>query len=155
MQAYLRVTSGPDAGRTSLIEGIPMVIGRGEKSNTRLTDGTVSRLRCELRWQGINFTLIRSDAEFDTRADIYGLGAPLYVLLTGKAPFEGKNLVETIAPIRQADPVPPKKFPLSVPDPFQDAVMMMMAKRPEKRYQTPTEAARALERIARLQGMAL
>lgn len=56
---------------------------------------------------------------------------------------------------RQAEPVPSKKFPLSVPDPFQDAVMMMMAKRPEMRYQTSTEAARALERIARFQGMTL
>ena len=36
-----------DAGRTfDLIEGIPTVIGRGEKSNTRLTDATVSRLHC-------------------------------------------------------------------------------------------------------------
>jgi pSer/pThr/pTyr-binding forkhead associated (FHA) protein len=62
MQAYLRVTAGPDAGRTfDLIEGIPMVIGRGEKSNTRLTDGSVSRLHCELKWEGTQFTLTDLD----------------------------------------------------------------------------------------------
>ena len=72
----------------------------------------------------------KSEVEVDTRADLYGLGATLYALLTGKPPFEGKTLVETIAHIRQSDPVPPKKFQLSIPDKFQDVVMMLLAKAP-------------------------
>jgi eukaryotic-like serine/threonine-protein kinase len=79
----------------------------------------------------------------------------LYALLTGKPPFEGKTLVETIAQIRQSDPVPPKKFQLSIPDKFQDIVMMLLAKRPELRYQTPAQTARALEHVAKYQGLSV
>jgi serine/threonine protein kinase len=97
----------------------------------------------------------RDDAPVDTRADIYGLGATLYVLLTGHPPFDGGSLVATLAKIRQEDPVPPKKYQLSIPDLFQDLVMKTMAKRPEQRYQTPAAMLKDLERIAKFQGMTL
>ena len=95
----------------------------------------------------------REEAEVDTRSDVYGLGATLYTLLTGRPPFAGKSLVETIALIRQSDPVPPKKFQPAVPDAVQDVVLKMLAKRPDLRHQTPAEAARALERVSRSEGM--
>ena len=93
----------------------------------------------------------RGDAEVDIRSDIYSLGATLYTLLTGRPPFEEKTLLETVAKIRQEDPIPPKRFQDAIPDEFQDVVGKMLAKRPELRYQTPAAAARALGRAVKAQ----
>lgn len=58
MEAYLRVTLGPDVGRKfDLTEGLTLTIGRGEKSDTKLTDASVSRLHCTVKWQDDRFVL--------------------------------------------------------------------------------------------------
>jgi serine/threonine-protein kinase len=97
----------------------------------------------------------RSDVETDIRADIYSLGATLYTMLTGRTPFQGKSLVETIAHIRQDDPIPPKRFQDSIPDELQDAVETMLAKRPEMRFQTPVDVVRALGQVAKDQDLSV
>ena len=93
----------------------------------------------------------RSAVDVDIRADIYSLGATLYTVLTGKPPFEGKTLVDLVAKIRQDDPVLPKKYQDSIPDEFQDAVVKMLAKRPESRFPTAAHVSRVLERVAKAQ----
>jgi serine/threonine protein kinase len=97
----------------------------------------------------------RGDAEPSARADIYGLGATLYAILTGRPPFLEKTVADTINKIHHSDPVPPRKFQDSIPEKLQDAVMTMLAKRPELRFQSPGQAARALEQVAKSQGMAV
>jgi serine/threonine protein kinase len=95
----------------------------------------------------------RGTGDIDGRSDIYSLGALVYALLTGRPPFEGGTLVETIQKIRTADPVKPKKFQLSVPDLFEGTVLRMLSKRPEDRHQTAAEMLGELERVAKFQGM--
>lgn len=85
----------------------------------------------------------------DTRSDIYGLGATLYVLLTGQPPFAGKDLSDTLTMIRRRDPIPPKEFQADIPDSLQNAIMKMLAKHPEQRFQSPTELVRELGRISK------
>jgi serine/threonine protein kinase len=89
----------------------------------------------------------------DGRSDIYSLGALIYALLTGRPPFEGTSLVETITKIRQAEPVQPKKFQLSIPDLFEGVVLKMLAKRPEDRFQSAADLLKNLERVAKYQGV--
>lgn len=83
----------------------------------------------------------------DHRSDLYGLGATLYALLTGRPPAEADSLPLLIQQVRNETPKPPKEFQLSIEDRFQDIVMQLLAKRPEDRYQTPKELLKDLDRL--------
>jgi serine/threonine protein kinase len=92
-------------------------------------------------------------ATVDCRSDLYSLGATVYALLTGRPPFLGDTLPETIRKIREAEPVRPKKFQLAIPDPFEGTVLKMLAKHPDERFQNAKACLEELERVAKFQGM--
>jgi len=89
----------------------------------------------------------------DRRSDLFCLGATLYALLTGKPPFAGTSLVDTILKIRQADPAKPSKFQMGIPSAFEGVVLKLLSKNPDERYQTAKELVAELERIGKLQGV--
>jgi serine/threonine protein kinase len=91
--------------------------------------------------------------DVDGRSDLYGLGATVYALLTGRPPFDGATLVEKVTRIRQAAPEKPTKYQMSVPPQFEGVVLKLLAKRPEQRYQTAGEMLAQLERVAKFQGI--
>jgi serine/threonine-protein kinase len=94
-----------------------------------------------------------SDGVVDERSDLYGLGASLYAVLTGRPPFEGASLPDLVRKVRQEKPEPPKKYNMAIPDLFQDAVMRLLEKRPDDRYQTAASFLRDVDRIARFNGL--
>ena len=88
----------------------------------------------------------------DGRSDLFSLGATCYALLTGKPPFQGKNLVETVANIRTAVPVSPSTFQMGIPSSFEGAILKLLAKRPEDRYASAGDLVKDLTRMGRLIG---
>jgi serine/threonine protein kinase len=80
----------------------------------------------------------------DIRADIYSLGCTLYFLLSGGPPFQEASLFEILKAHHERHPRPLNLMRPEVPVELAAAVAKMMAKRPEDRYQTPAEVARAL-----------
>jgi serine/threonine protein kinase len=88
----------------------------------------------------------------DARSDLYSLGALLYTLLTGRPPFEGRTLIETLTKISREEPAKPRQFQLSIPDRFEGAVLRLLAKRPEARFPSATDLLKELGRIAKFHG---
>lgn len=86
-------------------------------------------------------------ANTDHRSDLYGVGATLYALLTGRPPFESESLPSLIQQVRDAAPKRPKEIQLSVEERFEDIVIQLLAKRPDDRYQRANDLLKDLERI--------
>jgi hypothetical protein len=74
-------------------------------------------------------------AGVDQRADIYSLGCTLYVLLTGRPPFQGKTAMEVMSKHQTEPIVRPEKLEKRVPGEISNILMRMLAKKPEERYQ--------------------
>jgi len=87
---------------------------------------------------------LRAD-DLDVRSDIYSVGATLYYLLTGRAPFEETNVLKLATMIAQ-DPAPPlAELKPDVPSGVAAVVMRCLAKRPDDRFQTYAALAKELE----------
>ncbi|MBX3443693.1 MAG: protein kinase [Planctomyces sp.] len=79
----------------------------------------------------------------DPRTDLFGLGATLYFLLTGHAPYEGTRQ-EIQQAARLGEVVPPRQRTPSVPRDVDRLCMRCLAKSPEGRFQSAAELSRAI-----------
>jgi WD40 repeat protein len=80
-------------------------------------------------------------------SDIYGLGAILYHLITGRPPFLAESLPELLLAVRAHDPVAPRLLNQSVPADLETICLKCLQKEPRERYSTATELAEDLQRF--------
>ena len=80
----------------------------------------------------------------DGRSDIYSLGIVLYQMLTGGPPFDGDSSARIIAMQISAEPPDVRRIRGDISPQLAAVLARMLAKDPASRYQTASEASRAV-----------
>lgn len=84
--------------------------------------------------------------EFGPAVDIYALGAILYEMLTGRPPFRGVTVMETLEQVRRDDPAPPSRLVPRLPRDLSVICLKCLEKAAGRRYHTAGELADDLRR---------
>jgi serine/threonine-protein kinase len=88
-------------------------------------------------------------ARIDGRSDLFSLGVLLYQLVTGARPFEADSMVSLAHRIAREDPQPIDELRKDVPPALRRVIERCLRKQPDKRFQTGSEVADALEKVGR------
>ena len=92
---------------------------------------------------------VGGSSQVTTAADVYSLGAIMYELLCGRAPFRAATPMETLRKVMEEDPISPQKL-YRFADPELEAICLKcMEKLPRQRYSSAEAMAEDLERWLR------
>jgi serine/threonine protein kinase len=90
---------------------------------------------------------IRGKIDIDGRADIYGLGATFYHMVTNRVPFMAENSADVMRKHLREKLIPPDHINTSLSAGVSEVIEIMMAKRRENRYSNIEELIEDLEAL--------
>lgn len=90
---------------------------------------------------------IRGEIDIDGRADIYGLGATLYHMVTGRVPFMADDPSDVMRKHLREELIPPDHINTSLSAGISEVIEVMMAKHKEDRYNNVEELLTDLQAV--------
>jgi eukaryotic-like serine/threonine-protein kinase len=91
---------------------------------------------------------VRAEALIDHRSDIFSFGSVLYEMLSGRRAFHGNSAIETLNAILKEEPEELTRNNPNIPPALERVVWHCLEKSPERRFQSASDVAFALESLS-------
>lgn len=147
-------------GETLVVDwGLARVIGRGESKPSSAGESALSPSSGSNATPTVMGSAIGTPGymppeqaagridELGPSSDVYSLGATLYHVVTGQAPFQGPDVATVLQDVQQGNFEPPRSVRSAVPRALDAICTKAMSLRPEDRYATPQDLAEDVERF--------
>ncbi len=129
-----------DQGEVKLTDfGIAKALGRRERTGQGIIKGKLAFMSPEQA----------SGSVLDARSDLFSVGTMLYLMATGKRPFEAPTDLEGILRVRQCDFPPAQSAKPDIVPELAAVIAKAMMLAPSERYQSAEEMLEAIEKVQR------
>lgn len=138
-------------GRDKEVKLADLMLSRALEGSALMEAHLEAKMEAELGYMAPEQTV--PGAPVDSLTDLYGLGAVMYARLTGLPPYDSDDPAETIHQIQHSTPRRPTDYHKVIPEKLSAAVMLLLSRRPEDRYQSAKEVLVDLEEVAEAEGV--